>query len=335
MNDNNGMNRIVSAAVLMIAVVSITAVLPTLMSEYRTLIGDSPRETDPVPQPEDAPMDWSWLKYVGIGIAVVVVLAILVFVGYRIVARRSRVHSAAEAEREVRAAQVERWGKGSAAYEYVALGITEFETDPETIFTRPLLLDTSEPATAALFDAFHEVGKLHLENVPRDEALITAYVDAATAAKRAFVRANQNAQTKARAGITSGDRRLTAGETRNLERAKGLLRVALDPATENAHARNAYEKVTELLAGIITIPAKFEDQLVRSIESVHRPELISGTPEPCERRGGESAMIPPRTVRFNGTSASDRAPRITPRTRYGSRRGRVVDSRARLSSRSA
>lgn len=288
MNERDLVGKIAGPIILMMAFVTITAMLPTVTSYLNTLAGGSKPEAapaDPAPQPEaDAPTDWTWLKYVGIGLAIALVLALLVFVAHRITTRRQRARNAADAAREVRAAQIERWGKGRAAYEHVALGITAFETDPETIFIRPLLLDTTEPATAALFDTFDEVGKLHLENVPRDETLITTYVDAALAAKRAFDRADQDARAKAREGITSGNRRLTATEARNLVRAKGLLKVALDPSTESAHARNAYRKVTELLAGVITIPEKFENQVVRSIDAVHRLELTTGTPDLAKER---------------------------------------------------
>ncbi|HEY5857762.1 MAG TPA: hypothetical protein VIW24_27930 [Aldersonia sp.] len=214
----------------------------------------------------------------GIGVGVLVVIVLLSIGALAIADRRRRARVAAKTAQEARAAQVERWGKGATAYAKVALAVTEFETDPETIFVRPLLLDTSEPDTATFFTAFHEAGKLHLENVPRDEQLITAFIDAALAAETAFDRADHNARTKAEAGITHDNRKLTQAEQRTLTRARGLLRIALDPTTDGNHAHNAFAKASELLSGIVTVPTKFTNQLTRSIEAVHRGELTAATP---------------------------------------------------------
>lgn len=276
MNDDD-VGKIVRTIGLGIAAVVICTLVPRIIRDLGDL---STSLTEPASQPASSPgpaepIDWPWLTYAGIGGGVLVGLVLLIIAAVAVSDRRHRASVAAEATQEARAAQLERWDKGAAAYGRVALAVTEFETAPATIFDRPLLLDTTEPDTGAFFAAFHEAGKLHLENVPRDEDLITAFVDAALAAETAFDRADLNARAKAEAGITHNDRRLTPVEQRTLVRARGLLNIAFDPSSNGTHARNAFDKASELLSGIVDVPMKFANQLTRSIEAVHRGELTS------------------------------------------------------------
>ena len=239
-------------------------------------IDPAPDSAPVEPSPPAQPMDWSWLRDIGIAAAVIVSIVVVIGAVVAFKHHRRDVRAAAELAADTRAGQRERWAKGLAAYERAADALIGAETDPHTIFVRPLLLDTQEPATAAFHDAFAKADTLHVENVPHDDTSITEFVAAATAAERAFEAADDSARRKAKAGVTHADRRISSDETERLARARKLLTLALDPATEPEHARNCYTKIGELLDGIVTVPARIDQQMQRQIETVHRPALTSG-----------------------------------------------------------
>lgn len=263
------------------AVVAVAALvsLPSLFGVVASIGADAAGQDDSadpaastVPAEPEPPMDWSWVKYVAIA-AVVVALTAACVVMVRRSVRKSR--AAAAVESELRAAQQQRWLKGVTVFREVALALTEAETDPYTIFVRPLLLDIDEPATAAFHAAFEAADTLHAETAPRDEALITEFVAAAKAARTAFDVADSTARRKMKSHITNGDRAMTPAEVRNLSRAENLLTLALDPGTSTKHADNLYAKVTEMIAGTVTIPAHIERRVRGRLDAIHRPALTA------------------------------------------------------------
>lgn len=99
--------------------------------------------------------------------------------------------------RRRRADQIRRWRAGTVALDETAAEVMKFELDPLAPYTRPLLGDVTEPATAAFYSAYSAAQHRHAPTIPPDEESISGFVAAATAARRAFEVADLNARTKA------------------------------------------------------------------------------------------------------------------------------------------
>ncbi|WP_160103063.1 hypothetical protein [Rhodococcus sp. T7] len=245
---------------------------------------DDPTGAAPLPAPQPAPnpptaqasepFDWSIVAIIFGGIAAIGLAVALV-----VAANRARIRRKTEHERrdQARAAQLELWAKGVAAYNATCDGLMDFETNLESIFDRPLLGDVNEPATAAFYAAFETAQERHLENVPYSDDQIQRFVDAATTAYRAFTAADTNARTKARANIVAGNRHLTGAEIRRTRLARKALAVANNPAAAPGEVQAAFEKVIELLAGITEIPTAAKTTMTVAITAASRPALtVSG-----------------------------------------------------------
>lgn len=123
------------------------------------------------------------------------VLAILVALAMAIMAAlltwRRRAAKARRAE------QIRRWRRACVILDDIASEIMAFELDPHARYTRPLLADVSEPATAEFYKAYTAAHSLRTPVTPPDEGAITAFAAAAADARRAFDAADLNARTKA------------------------------------------------------------------------------------------------------------------------------------------
>lgn len=99
--------------------------------------------------------------------------------------------------RRRRADQIRRWRVGTVALDETAAEVIKFELDPLAPYTRPLLGDVTEPATAAFYSAYSAARHRHASTIPPDEESISGFVAAATAARREFDVTDLNARTKA------------------------------------------------------------------------------------------------------------------------------------------
>ncbi len=230
----------------------------------------APAPTTPV-QPS-SPTDWTPLV---IALAVAAAGGGLTYAGYKTwSAVQDRRHRKFLRDLK-RQGQIDRWQIGVASFNAAAEALVAFETDPESVyFTRPLLSDTDEPATAAFHTAFGAAQGLKLETVPTDDTAIAAFVDAAAAAERAFNKADENARRKARIGIVHNDRRLTDPDKRKLEQARKLLSTATHPGTSPTEAQAAHNKALLLLDDVgLVVPERLVTNIIRSIETVQRQAI--------------------------------------------------------------
>lgn len=234
----------------------------------------SPPSPSSSPAPADPPTDWLTVALVAIIAIAALAVAVLMFVAWRHLTKRGADKREQQARRND---QIEMWQRGLNALAETQEALMEFETDPESVyFTRRLLADVNEPATATFYTALGTAQTLCTETIPTDPVLITAFVNAANAARRAFDVADENARFRARRGISHNGHKLSREERRKVDQAQKLMRQAHDPALTEAHARNALAKALDLLdeAGVV-VPERLTANLTKSIETIHRKALTS------------------------------------------------------------
>ena len=226
------------------------------------------------PAPAESPADWTTVGLVAIIAVAVLTAAVLAWFACRHLTKRGADKREQQARRSD---QIELWQRGLDALAETQEALMEFEIDPESVyFTRRLLADVNEPATATFHTALGNAQTLRTDTVPTDPVLITAFVDAANAARREFDVADENARSKARRGISHNGHKLSDEEGRKIGLAQKLMRQAQDPALTEAHARNAFTKALGLLdeAGVI-VPERLTANVTKSIETIHRKALSS------------------------------------------------------------
>lgn len=267
-----------------VALIVLMSALPTLMQSARTITkpftdpasADSPVPiTAPPPTAPAEPADWSTVVLVAIIAGAVLAIAIVMLFAWRHLAKRGADKRENQARRND---QIEMWQRGLTALAGTQAALMEFETDPESVyFTRRLLADVNEPATATFYTALGTAQTLCTDTAPTDPALITAFVKAANSARRAFDVADENARNKARRGISHNDHKLSAEERRKIDQAQKLMRQAHDPALTEAHARNALAKALDLLDGAgAVVPERLTATVTKSIDTIHRKALTRG-----------------------------------------------------------
>lgn len=296
MNDP-GSSFVKSVAVIIVPLVLLPVMIGQFRDVFKALMGGpdsepaaappaapppvSPSATAPAqPAPADAPIDWAVVLIIGAVIALVAVLVVTVWLSVKAVKRR-RVR--AEERAALRQRQIDRWNVGVAALAEASDGLWAFEQDPMSVYiTRPLLADTSEPASAEFYTAYGLATELHSETIPDDDPSIEAFVTAAKQARDAFVRADQNALRQARLGYTAGGRKFTAGEQRKVDQAGKLLNHAFGAGTTPQEAKSAHAKALSLLDDVgVVVPERLVAKLTLSLEQAHRPELTGGTVSSC------------------------------------------------------
>ncbi|MFV8227462.1 hypothetical protein [Mycolicibacterium fortuitum] len=226
------------------------------------------------PVPADPPTDWSTVVLVAIIAVAVLAVAVLMLFAWRHLTKRGADKREQQARRKD---QIEMWQRGLKVLAETQEALMEFEIDPESVyFTRRLLADVNEPSTAAFYTALGAAQTLCTETIPTDPALITEFVNAANAARRAFAAADENARSKARRGISHNGHKLSREERRKIDQAQKLMRQAHDPALTEAHARNALAKALDLLddAGAV-VPERLTASVTKSIQTIHRKALTS------------------------------------------------------------
>ncbi|MEB3023001.1 MULTISPECIES: hypothetical protein [Mycolicibacter] len=269
--------------VLIALIAQIPKVLSVIAEDIKAVTDPASTPSAPPPTPAE-PIDWSLA--IGIGASILAALAGIgaTLLMWRYVARR---RLSKREQRARRADQIALWQQGVAVLAKTSEALMAFESDPESVyFTRRLLADVNEPATAAFYTAYDTAQSRHTEAIPTDTGMITAFVEAATAAHRAFETADENARRKTRMGISHDGHRLTADERRKIDQAQKLMRQAHDPALTRAHAHNVLAKALELLgtAGVIIperLTGNFIEQL-ESIENIHRRALAGAGAGACQ-----------------------------------------------------
>lgn len=247
---------------------------PPELSEPRPQASSRPA---PVPAPAE-PIDWTLAVYIA---AAAVATVGTIGAGWLARSGYARRRARRRAQAEQRQAQLERWQFGVATFNATSEALMDFELKFESdyedaYFGRPLLGDINEPATAAFWTAYNKAQSLFTETIPTDDAAITGFVDAATAARRAFTQADDNARRKARQGIVTGGHKLTPSELRKLSQARNLMAQAHDASATPEFARTAHTKALDLLDSIgLSIPERLVSKTVLAIEQAHRPALTA------------------------------------------------------------
>jgi len=267
-----GFGSIITTVMSGMILLAMVATLPRLVSMQEVT-------KQAIPAPAGPPPPATPVGMTNVAIAGAITLALCVAIPLVIVLRRR--HTTRDMEERATTArlatQAELWQRGTQALAETSEALMDFETDPESVyFTRRLLADINEPATAAFYTAYDAARNLRTENVPTDTDIIIKFVDAAKAAQRAFGIADENARRKARLGISHGDHWLTADERRKIDQAQKLMRQAHDPAVTETAAHNALTKALSLLdaAGAI-VPERLTANVTKSIAAVHRRALTS------------------------------------------------------------
>ncbi|OCB26052.1 MULTISPECIES: hypothetical protein [Mycobacterium] len=273
MPESRAILKLILSSTILLALVGILPQMVRTASDMSGLLtqpaAHHPVSTPPPAATPDPPIDWVTPATIGLGI----LIAALLILGTSRYLTSRRVDKRAQQER--RAAQIQLWQQGVTTLADTSEALMAFENDPESVyFTRRLLGDITEPATAAFYTAFGTAQALCTETVPADTDMVIAFVDAAAAARRAFGAADENARRKARLGISHGGRRLTPDERHKIDQAQKLMRQARDPAVTEENAHNALTKALNLLddAGAI-IPERLTANTTKSIETVHRRAL--------------------------------------------------------------
>ncbi|BBX30511.1 hypothetical protein B7435_30095 [Mycolicibacterium peregrinum] len=271
-----------------IALLAVIYLLPMMLKSGASIIeansnqdhssSQAPATTPPAapsaPNMPAEPADWTIVGLVAIIALTVLVMAVLAWFAWRHLTKRGVDKREQQARRD---GQIALWTQGLNALDKTSEALMEFETDPESVyFTRPLLGDVSEPATAAFYTAYGAARNLCTETIPSESSLVIAFAEAAENARRAFGVADENARSKARRGISHNGHKLSPEESRKIDQAQKLMRQARDPALTEAHAHNALTKALELLdaAGVI-VPERLTANVTKSIDTIHRKALTS------------------------------------------------------------
>ncbi|WP_131806733.1 hypothetical protein [Mycobacteroides abscessus] len=265
-----------------LVIITTIVMFPTLVSTMIRTGADvagttqTPAPGSPSPwraQPS-GPTDWTEILTAGGIILAIVAGGGLIFLAWRYLAK-GRAGRTAKAAR--RAAQIALWERGIKALAETSEKLMAFETDPDAVyFTRRLLADVTEPATAAFYTAYGTAQNLCTATIPADTDMITAFVDAAGSAQRAFGIADENARRKARLGISHEGHKLTTDERRKIDQAQKLMRQAHDPAVGEENAHNALTKALSLLDGAgVIVPERLASNVTKSIASIHRRALTA------------------------------------------------------------
>lgn len=278
------MNELKSLIMGSVALIVVVGTIPMVLQSASTIgkaFTDPDSTNSPAPAPPSAAQtapaeaaDWSTVALVAIIAVAVLAIAIVMLFAWRHLTKRGADKREQQARR---ADQIEMWQRGLKVLAETQEALMEFEIDPESVyFTRRLLGDVNEPATATFYTVLDTAQSLCTETIPTDPALITEFVNAANAARRAFGIADENARSKARRGISHNGHKLSREERRKIDQAQKFMRQAHDPALTEAHAHNALTKALELLddAGAI-VPERLTTNVTKSIQTIHRKALTS------------------------------------------------------------
>lgn len=284
----SGFARIAGGAIVLAALLAtIPYMLTTMRDVASEVLGEQAPQSSqapPPPQPAAPPAagdsphtatDWTWAVNAAVILAAIIVVAVIAAgAWWALSARRARrrEHSARRQE------QLDRWATGVNELNATSEALYSFETDPESVyFTRPLLGDVDEPATAAFHTAYAEAQTLRTDAAPTDNKVIQEFVTTATAARRAFGKADDNARRKARQGIVHANRKLTAAERRRVGQARNLMAQARDASSTRGFSQTAHAKALELLDAVgLTVPEHLVDNVNRSLEAARREALTAG-----------------------------------------------------------
>lgn len=270
MRESAALLKTVMVGMVMLGLITLA---PKMLSMYHDAFKPA-AEAPAAPAPPAQPIDTTTVAIVGI-IALALCVAIPVVI---MLYRRHTTHALEKRATTARlAAHAELWQRGTKTLAEASEALMAFESDPESVyFTRRLLADVNEPATADFYTAYSTAMSLHTETIPADTDMIIKFVDAAKAARRAFDTADENARRKARLGISHDNHKLTTDELRKIGQAQKLMRQAHDPAITEANAHNALTKALSLLdsAGVI-VPERLTANVTKSIATIHRRALTS------------------------------------------------------------
>lgn len=164
------------------------------------------------------------------------------------------------------------WNDACRRFAAVSEKLTAYETDVEAVyFTKPLLRDVTEKATAAFYDAFGDAQLLIHDAFDTDRDDADELFRAVTKAERAWDAANANAQRKAAQNIVIGGRTLSDGQVRELNTAKRALARVLDPASSPAEAAAAWKLVKKTVGNLgLQAPDNLEAKIVLALPSSMR-----------------------------------------------------------------
>lgn len=136
-----------------------------------------------------------------------------------------------------------------------------FEFSPvDVAFTRRLLWDLTEPATARFYEAFDAANILITDTEPDDPSVAQQFVEASRVAVAAWEAADRNARDKAEQNIVTGNQVLDAERVKHRDTALAAMTLALDPSSGAYEAGTALAHSLKALdrAGLSVPPSKLK-----------------------------------------------------------------------------
>lgn len=177
---------------------------------------------------------------------------------YTQVFRRASGSATEEPTSEPSAETDTEWEDARTLLRTVTDEFAAFEFSPmDVAFTRRLLWDLTEPATAKFYEAFDAANMLLTDKPPADPS---GFVEAVRVASAAWKAADRNARDKAEQNIYGGNQVLDADRIKHRDTAKAAMTLALSPATTDSEAGVAWSRSMDALskAGLTVPPSKIK-----------------------------------------------------------------------------
>jgi hypothetical protein len=167
----------------------------------------------------------------------------------------------------------DRWNLLRGRLGAVSEALANFETDPEMFyFSHRLLRDVNEPATQKFYDAYYAACALNIDTVSDEDGVVN-FAEHVERAERTWDAASANALRKSRQNVVGGNIKLTSAQIADVETARRLLTVALNPAASPHEASLAWDKAQKL---IVSLGAAASDDETRKLRV---SALVSRSPK--------------------------------------------------------
>ena len=141
------------------------------------------------------------------------------------------------------------WGAARGELLRITDEFVSFEFSPmDVAFTRRLLWDLTEPATARFYEAFDAANILLTDTEPADPSAAEQFIAASRVAVSAWEAADRNARDKAEQNIVSGNQVLDVERVKHRDTAHAAMTLALDPASTDDEAGTAWSRSMEALS---------------------------------------------------------------------------------------
>lgn len=198
------------------------------------------------PPAESAPVPWEWIGAIaGLIITVVIAGLILWYFGSRGKAKLKEIQAAREALAARQKELDKQWADAVQLHDKLDEEWHSYESSLESILKNPLMRNLSDAAVSSSVRAMGKAKSLRRTKAPRltaDTPTNTEfdYLVAVSEYETRLRAAQQKAQLRGLDDFSDGDRG-------NIERARRLLAMALDPGATEHEQQSAYEQVIKLV----------------------------------------------------------------------------------------